>query len=339
MKKKLLLIGHSGGTHLASSLFSASQFFSDHLITRLIDILPAYKAPQWYRYISWHLLGKKPASLRSFNNSVIDICNEFQPDYLIATGVSPLQSQTIQIIRRSKVRTVNFITDDPWNSAHYARWFLDALPQYSTVFSPRRAIMQQLYQIGCQDVRYLPFGYDPHLFHPISPTLEECETHSSDVMFAGGGDRDRVPYISALIKAGIEVGLYGGYWERYNETSAHNRGMADIETVRLAIHSSKISLCLVRRANRDGHVMRTFEVPAVGSCMLTEDTPDHREIFGKDGEAVVYFQTIPEMVEKAHWLLNHPDERQKLSLAAHKLMVLGHHTYKDRLRSMLEEAL
>ena len=336
MSKRLLLIGRSGGTHLAKSLFRASEVFSTHLSTQLIDVQSAYEGSKLYRQLNWHLLGKRPPNLRSFNLVVMNTCTKFQPDCLIATGIAPLRSQTLQKISDLGIRTVNFITDDPWNPAHYAKWFLDALPQYTTVFSPRRAIIAELSQIGCQDVRYLPFGYDPHLFYRISPTVVECEAHASDVMFAGGGDRDRIPYISALINAGIKVGLYGGYWERYHETREHNRGLADIETVRLAIHSAKIALCLVRRANRDGHVMRTFEVPAVGACMLTEDTADHREIFGEDGESVVYFQTISEMVEKTRWLLAHPEERQRLSIAAHKKIVQGHHTYSDRLKSMIE---
>jgi spore maturation protein CgeB len=336
MSQKLLIIGHSSGTHLAGSLLSAAQSFSNDLTTQSIDVQFAYEAPIWWQKINWHLLGKRPPNLRSFHQLVVEECIKFQPQYLIATGISPLQVKTLQKISELGIHSINFITDDPWNPAHYAKWFLDALPHYSTVFSPRRVIMDELKQIGCEDVRYLPFGYDPELFFPVSPTMEESASHASDVMFAGGGDRDRVPYIAALIDAGINVGLYGGYWERHSETKSHNRGLADIKTLRIAIHSAKIALCLVRRANRDGHVMRTFEVPAVGACMLTEDTPDHREIFGEDGESVVYFQTVQEMVEKAKWLLDRPAERQRLSLAAHERIVRENHTYKDRLGSMLK---
>ena len=68
----------------------------------------------------------------------------------------------------------------------------------------------------------------------------------------------------------------------------------------------------MRRANRDGNCMRTFEVPAIGSCMLTEDTEDHRTLFGPEGESVLYFNTIPEMVTKAVWLAGNPSERARL---------------------------
>jgi spore maturation protein CgeB len=81
--------------------------------------------------------------------------------------------------------------------------------------------------------------------------------------------------------------------------------------------------------------MRTFEVPAIGSCMLTEDTQEHREIFGKEGEAVLYFNTISEMLEKTRWLLNHDRERQRLAKSVHQLITQGSHTYRDRLKTIL----
>ncbi len=83
--------------------------------------------------------------------------------------------------------------------------------------------------------------------------------------------------------------------------------------------------------------MRTFEVPATGACLLAEDTSEHREIFGDDGHAVVYFRTLEGMVTKLRWLLTHNEERQRLARVAHHLIVDGRNTYADRLTEMLRE--
>jgi len=128
---------------------------------------------------------------------------------------------------------------------------------------------------------------------------EEEAGLASDVIFVGGADRDRVPLVAALIATGLRVALYGGYWNRYAPTREHHRGHADPRTIRQATAAAKIALCLVRRANRDGHVMRSFEIPAIGACMLVEETEEHREIFSIEGETVVYFRSIPEMIDKA----------------------------------------
>jgi spore maturation protein CgeB len=333
--KKLLLIGRKGGTHVGESLLRACQDLKESVNCKFVDVQTAYTSSPLWSKISYHLLGKKPANIDFFSQEVLRICDDFQPDYLFTNGIAPLTKQTLERLSQKGIKTLNFLTDDPWNSKHYAPWFMEGLTEYGVVFSPRQVNLEQLRQFGCQAVHYLPFGYDPYLFYPVSPKPEELATYSSDVMFAGGGDKDRLPYISALIKAGINVGLYGGYWERYPETKSVTRGLADIGALRLAIQSSKIALCLVRQANRDGHVMRTFEVPAVGACMLTEDTPEHREIFGEEGKCVVYFKSISEMIEKTRWLLDHPDERKCLSLSAHQHIIRGSNTYSDRLHYIL----
>jgi hypothetical protein len=158
-----------------------------------------------------------------------------------------------------------------------------------------------------------------------------------DVLFAGGADADRLPYARALLGAGLKVALYGGYWDRHADLGPHWRGHADLATLCRVTPAAKLVLCLVRRANRDGHAMRSFEAPAMGGCLLMEDTEEHRELFGAEGECVVYFRDADEMVAKAKALLPRAEERARLAAAAHQRICSGGHTYADRLRTMLAE--
>jgi glycosyltransferase involved in cell wall biosynthesis len=186
-------------------------------------------------------------------------------------------------------------------------------------------------------VAYLPFGYAPgvHFFDPPI-TTEEHRGLAADVIFAGGADSDRLPLIRALIDGGFSMALYGGYWGRESYTKRWNRGIAGTQEIRRAVAAAKVALCLVRRANRDGHAMRTFELAAMGACILAEDTAEHREILGEDGKGVVYFRSCPEMIEKTRWLLEHDDERRRLAAYARERLSAGRNTYADRLVAMLE---
>jgi glycosyltransferase involved in cell wall biosynthesis len=331
---KLIIIGGSGGTNIGDALVKAANALNLNPI--FLNSQSAYKAPELIKKINWHLRGKYPSKLSAFSRDVVQTCLNSKPQTLLATGIAPINYQALQSLGNLGIQRLNFLTDDPWNPAQYAPWFFKSLPFYDVVFSPRRANMDDLRRAGCRNVQYLPFGYEPELFYPEMPSTPEEESQfTSDVVFAGGADRDRVDYIFALIRAGMSVNLYGSYWERFPQTKPYTRGQADVRTLRLAISSAKIALCLVRRANRDGNCMRTFEVPAVGTCMLTEDTQEHREIFGEEGESVVYFKTIPEMVEKAQWLLNHDEQRLRLAKNAYSLITQGANTYLDRLKTML----
>jgi hypothetical protein len=258
------------------------------------------------------------------------------PQVLITTGINPLAAWALSKISEMGIRRLNFLTDDPWNPAHRADWFFQALPLYDHIFSPRRSNLPDLQQLGCRQVSWLPFAYAPELHYP-EKTLSENDAppYAADVIFAGGADADRVSYFAKLLEAGFDVALYGGYWDRFSSTRAAWRGHADPPTLRKVIGAAKVALCLVRRDNRDGHAMRTFEVPAIGACMLVEDTAEHREIFGADEQAVVFFSTARQMVEKMHWLLNNQAERQRFAQRAHNIIVQGKNTYADRLRQML----
>jgi spore maturation protein CgeB len=188
-------------------------------------------------------------------------------------------------------------------------------------------------------VSYLPFAYAPELHYPEPPdTAAELDRFACDLVFVGGADVDRVPFLGAVIRSGLDVRLYGHYWDRFPTTRAYALGPADPGTVRRAVGAGRVALCLVRRANRDGHAMRSFEVPAIGACMLVEETDEHLELFGPSGEAVVTFRTAGEMIERLDWLLTHESERRRLASTAHSMITRGHHTYADRLAAMLEAA-
>jgi spore maturation protein CgeB len=74
--------------------------------------------------------------------------------------------------------------------------------------------------------------------------------------------------------------------------------------------------------------MRLFETTGVGTCLLTDWRENMHELF-EDGKEVVNFKTIPECVEKAQYLMDHPDEARAIG-AAGQARALQDHTYENR---------
>src|SRR5258707_3821883 len=144
--------------------------------------------------------------------------------------------------------------------------------------------------------------------------------------------------MTEFMRNGPPVALVGGYWQRYPAFRAQALGIKPPEIIRALTASAKVNLCLVRRANRDGHVMRSFEIAASGGCMVAEDTDEHREIFGPEGEATVYFRNAKEAAERTRALLCNVAERKRLAAGLHRRIVGGAHTYGDRLGVMIEIA-
>jgi spore maturation protein CgeB len=330
---KLLLIGNFQRGHVGHSLRDAARRL--HVETLTLDTREASATARWLVRVNWHLRGHRPALLGRFSAKVVQACRGFEPDVLLSTGCAPLQAGAIRLIRKQGVTCANYSTDDPWSVSHRSSWFLGALREYSVVYSPRLSNLQQLRELDGPMVEYLPFGYDPAIYHPEELEAEEASRLASDVLFVGGGDRDRLPFIEHLIQQNFDLALYGGYWQRDKRVRTVARGLATPDTIRKATQAAKVNLCLVRRANRDGHVMRSFECAAMGACMLVEDTAEHRQIFGAEGEAVLYFGTIPEMTTKLSWLLEHPEKRGALGRAAMLRITGDQNSYQDRLVTIL----
>ena len=336
MIKTVALVGNPNAIHAGAHFANAARSLG--LQTSVCNSDEAYIANLLWRKVNWWLLDHRPARLNAFSDEVVSVCEQHRPAALLTTGLAPVSSRALNRIRRLNISLFNFLTDDPWNRAHRAEWFFDAVPYYDAVFSPRRSNLDDLKKVGCRAVKYLPFGYAPEIHFPYDGPVEDLGPHRSDVMFAGGADSDRLPYMRALAKAGINLALYGNYWDRHSEFRQSFRGHADPEVMRKAVAAAKVCLCLVRRANRDGHAMRTFELAAMKACMLVEDSDEHREFFGTEGESVLYFRSIGEMLSQVKWLIANETERHRLAANVRQRITSGAHTYADRLKVMIDFA-
>lgn len=332
-KPDVMLVGNGSPEHVGAHFRRAA--LSEGWPLGFLDVRRAERGPALWRALHWRLRDRRASGMAAFGRQVVLETRRAELRCLVAVGLAPLDSDCLKRLGELGVTRVNYLTDDPWNPAHRSEWFFRALREYDLVFSTRRANLEDLHRCGCRRVEYLPFAYAGDIHYPATVPDDEKAHLGSDVVFAGGADPDRVPLLSALIRSGCSVGLYGGYWDRYPETKCAARGMAPPDLLRRAVASAGVALCLVRRANRDGHAMRSFEVPAMGGCPLMELTGEHREIFGEEGAAVLYFQSAEEMVDKVRWLLARPEERRRLAAEAHRIVTQGKNTYADRLREIL----
>jgi hypothetical protein len=329
----LVLVGQRGGTNVGASLRQAA--LRAGLATVFVDSGRAWAAPRAVRALSWRLAGHRPPRIGTTSEQVLELCRAARPRWMLSTGFAPINARALRAIGDLGVTRMNYLTDDPWNPGQRARWFFDALREYDHIFSVRRANLDDLTAHGCRQVTYVPFAFDPEFARPDSLSPEERNRFDADVVFVGGADQQRLPFILALSNAGFDLALYGDYWARDPRTRPHARGHADPVTICKATLGARVAVCLVRRANRDGQVMRSYEAGAIGACMLVEDTLEHRELFGADSENVVYFHDCETMVMRLRELLDAPAERQRLAAAVRRRISDGGHTYDDRLRSML----
>lgn len=330
-----LLVANFAPEHLGAHLLAGAR--SSGIECTIADTREAWAGPAWLRRFCHHALGRRPSALGAFSRHVLEACRTSPPSVLLSTGVSPLHAGALRSIRALGVRCVNYLTDDPWNPANAARFFWDALREYDRVYSPRTANLADLRAHGCRDVRYLPFAYNPELHFPAEPLSgAEFQRYGCDVAFVGAADDDRAQLLEPLLRSELHVRLYGSYWSRRSSTRPFDGGIVFERELRAAVAAAKVHVCTGRAANRDGHAMRSLELPAMRACMIVEDTAEHRALFGEDDGCVVYYRGPTELLARARELCADDVRRARLAHAAWRRITAADHTYAARLRALLE---
>lgn len=331
---ELMIIGSNGSADVGTHLCRAASGCG--LTVRFMASERAHTSSRLFRSVARRLQGDFPLRAHDFNRAVCRQLSDAPPRWLLTTGKAPVLCETLAEARRLGVISINYSTDDPWNPRHAARWFFSALKEYDVVATPRVGTIPDFHRLGVRRVAPVSFAYCPKAHRPDDGVIEDLST--GDVFFAGGCDNDRLPFFRAIVKAGLRPMLYGGYWSRHLPLRRFHRGFASLAEMATLHAQTPISVCLVRRANRDEHVMRTFEAAAMGACLVMEDTPAHRQLFGPDGRSVVYFNDPRSLVYACQRLLADAGLRHHLRLAAREVVVGGRNTYEDRLKEILAVA-
>jgi spore maturation protein CgeB len=327
---RILIIGNDGGTNVGGSFLRAAHRLGYE--AELLASREAMAAPWIMRQVWWRALGRRPPRLGWFSARTVEAMSRLQPQVFLATGMAPVAAGVVREANRGGVKTIDYLTDDPFGSAHRANWFLSALPHYRVVASPRRANLAELTALGCGTVRYLPFGYDADLHYPVAVSPDMA----CDVLFVGGYEAGRVPYLKALVEGRLHVRIHGDWrWRAHARLRRAYRGGAGLDELRRATCSAKVNVVLGRRQNRDGHTMRTFEVLACGAVLLAEDTDEHRELLGSILGPESFFSSPQELVQKARYLAEHPERAAEQAARGREWARDGTHQYEDRLRQLL----
>jgi spore maturation protein CgeB len=333
-KASILIVGSAAPTSLESSylrgfrdagfarsrIFDVSRYrpwtYAVGAVEKLKARLKAATAP--------HLLGR--ALARHLSSSRYDLVLVFKGEDL-----------TLEALRASRAaggnaRWANINPDDPFNAERAASnsRIRACVPEFDWYFIWSGKLVESLRRAGAACPVYLPFAYDPHLHRP-----GEGEVDTSLVSFVGSWDPRRERSLERLAHCNLRI--YGSAWERVAARSRLAPCIAK-QTVQGAdfarvVARSLISLNLFRPQNAGAHNMRSFEIPAMGGCMLGDRSAEQAE-FLPEGDGCLAFDGDDEMVAAVGRALRSPAESLRIRARARQLV--EPHTYVARVRQVLD---
>ncbi len=260
-------------------------------------------------------------------------------DIALVDGGELLGPEHIRLLRSVVPFVVNFNQDNPYVDAEGRRWqlFLRAVSSYDLVVTPRATSAAAAREAGAKRVIQVTFAADEVVHRPPEPQPDR----SLDVVFAGTWMPGRGPFLVRLLELGVPLRIFGPRWTKAPEFGAlssvvTNGYLGDREYVD-TIASAKIGLALLFAGNRDLHTTRSLEIPAIGTLLCAERTPDHAAMY-RDGEEAVLWTDAEDCAAKCLELLR-DEERIALIAKAGRERVLRNGCFNERvLAQILSEA-
>jgi spore maturation protein CgeB len=228
-------------------------------------------------------------------------------DAIWVGGGMQLGAAAVDRLRRNAPLIVNYNTDDPWGGRDGHRWdsYLQAVPEYDLVVVVRRPNVGEAVASGARQVLRVWMTFDEIVHRPQTLSQAEVVALQSDIAFLGTWMPERGPILSALVKSGFDVAIWGNMWQRAPEWPALSRawrGPALPNTqYSKALQSTKVAIGLLSKGNRDLHTQRSVEVPAIGTLLCAERTEEHEQVYGERG--ALLWQDNDECIDRCVRLL------------------------------------
>lgn len=192
--------------------------------------------------------------------------------------------------------------------------------------------------------------------HNPSPSPLTLKGGSWDVVFVGGWTKPRQKIVSAIERAGIRVFAYGGGWSGGRVNFSEMIKLFSVAKINLGLNPSpgffnKNSLGRlafrhsINRIIPDFHLIRNFktwihrgipqikgrhfEVPACGGFTIAGKADDIENYYAPDKE-MVFYDSVPDLIEKIKYYLEHNEEREAIARAGYERTIRDH-TYEKRL--------
>jgi len=164
----------------------------------------------------------------------------------------------------------------------------------------------------------LPIATNEAFFHPVPPRSE----HACEVLVLGRAHSDRVAPVRALLER-FDTRVYGEGWDEHGITS---RGLIFGDDVLAALCSAKITVIFFLTGG--GHALvkvGLFDFAAAGALVFTNRFAEVERYLAY-GREIVGFDSTADLLEKARYYLDHPQEAEAIRRAGRE-RVLAEHTW------------
>lgn len=285
--------------------------------------------------------------IRAYNRRLERLLRESQPDVAWVYNCRWIYEDTV---RRAQIalpdtRWVLYANDNPFGKKRWPdfwRHFLRSIPHADLLLAYRPANLTEFREHGARRALMLRSYFVPSDDFRLS-LAEIGDAYRSDVVYVGHYEPDgRLEALEALTIAGHHVRVFGGAWEPVSDRILKGP-LADQWPIKVrfghdyrqAICGSKIALSFLSRINRDTYTRRNFQIPAMGTFMLSEYSEDLATLFS-EGVDAEFFRSPEELSDKVTYYLKNDAARTAIARRGFERVHRDGHDVVSRMRQFID---
>ncbi len=323
-----------------------------------VDTDRPWAAASWLARQAQRRLSRGPV-VDQINRAALAAANDVRPDLVWAEKQEYLRPETIDALGRLGARRVHF-TPDPYFYLDWRRTpLMEAAIGRFDLLVYCKAYERADYEALGVPLVYTPLGYCDETHRPLA---SDDPRWPCAVGFVGGWEPRREALMRALCEAVDDVKIRGGYWDFLRDgrwsprrqailgrlagpepfhiardprlAGAWQGGEVYDDDYARALTGARIGVGFLRRICPDQHTTRSFEIPACGSLLLADRTPDHQGAF-EEGREAEFFSSEEELVDKARFYAANETARARIAAGGRARCVSAGYAYIERLRPIL----
>jgi spore maturation protein CgeB len=280
----------------------------------------------------------QPALASIVSRAFVRSACAFHPDLVLVVCGRLISADALEILRQKTQATLfHFYGEDFFNPLNTTATLRHAAYLYDRFFTTKTFNVQEMAEIGLKNVTFIPHGYIPTCHVPVKLRQEDIKKYGSDLSFVGTWETERAAMLAQLQE--FDLRIWGDYWHKASKLLGLNKAIQSqsvwCEGLSRVFQASKINLAFLRKANRDRHTTRTFEIPACGGFQLSERTDEVLGFF-EEGKEIECFDSLEELKDKARYYLQHESQRQQIAAAGLARVQHSRYSDTDHLQTILK---
>jgi hypothetical protein len=272
------------------------------------------------------------------NREILRLVRDQVPDVLWLDKALNVTPATLRTVHAGGARVIQYTPDDCRIRPNVSHDMLAGLAECDLFVTSKVDNIEWLKAHGARGVLWSYQGFDEEAHRP-PPSEAYDAALKGRVVFVGAWEPARAATITSLLRAGIPVTVTSA-WKQWAELSVwpnFSFRYGDVFGVRYAAAhaSADVSLGFLRKAARDEHTTRTFEIPACGGVMLAERTEEQTRVF-REGVEAEFFADDDECIAKCRGLMLDAERRESIRRAGRRRCLESGYSWRDRCRTMLD---